>query len=610
MGNTKIIDYLEEKGAITKEKADQLRVDMVKNGVVEEIALAQDGTISNIDIVKAKSTIFNIPYVDITNKNIADSLLSEVRGDALQKFQAIPFERTENSVSIAMVNPFDVQAIQALKLQYPANTKIDVFITTLDGVNLHINRKLGETISSQVSSAVDDAGEKIEEIDEGASAEIDELSLSDAPVTRIVNSILQYAVKVKASDIHIEPVENKLRVRFRVHGVMMEKLTLPKHLASAVVTRCKILANMKIDEKRVPQDGRFQIKSTKYKIDIRVSSLPTIYGEKIVMRLLESTGGVPKIEDSGLRGVAYKIYMDAVKATNGIILITGPTGSGKTFTLAGTLGKINTPDVNVISLENPVEIRVPGVNQVNINPDVGFTFANALRSVLRQDPNKIMVGEIRDAETANLAVEASLTGHLVLSTLHTNSAASAIPRLIEMGIEPYLLAATLKLVVAQRLSRRICPFCRQEYIATDEEVRDLTASLSPVTGFDIYNYATNVCKLSEQRAKQQENDVASANKIIVSKCPEKAPDGKLKLYLYKGKGCDRCGGEGYSGRIGLFEVLKVTDEIIQLMMNSRPAGDIHKIAIKDGMVTMQQDGFLKVIEGITTIEEVLRVTRE
>ncbi len=615
--NTKIIDYFEKKELIDKEKADKLRVSMIKRGVSEEVVIAEDGTISPIDIAKAKSEIFNIPYVDITNKNVPDALLAEVRGDALQKFQAVPFERTESSVNIAMANPFDLQAIQALQVQYPPGTKINVYITTIDGVNLHLNRKLGDSISSQVSSAVEDVSEKVEEIDDAASAEIDELSLSDAPVTRIVNSILQYAVKVKASDIHIEPVENKLRVRFRVHGVMMEKLTLPKHLTSAVVTRCKILANMKIDEKRVPQDGRFQIKSSKYKIDMRVSSLPTIYGEKIVMRLLESTGGVPKIEDSGLRGVAYKTYLEAARATNGIILITGPTGSGKTFTLAGTLGKINTPDVNVISLENPVEIRVPGVNQVNINPEVGLTFAKVLRSVLRQDPDKIMVGEIRDGETANLAVEASLTGHLVLSTLHTNSASAAIPRLIEMGVEPYLLAASLKLVVAQRLARRICPFCREEYVATDEEVRDLQNVLSTVSGFDMYDYGMQVCELSrkktEEAAKENKNLLNGSTNNGVAKsisCPEKSHDGKIKLHLYRGKGCDRCGGEGYSGRIGVFEVLKVNDEIVQLMMNNRPSSEIHKVALKSGMITMQQDGFLKVVEGITTIEEVLRVTRE
>ncbi len=600
-GNTKIIDYLEQQGTINKPKADELRVAMVKQGKTEEAVLDADDSIPEEVVAKAQAEVFNIPYVDLMSQKIPDTLLSNVDGEMLQRFKTVPFEQKGNVVKVAMLNPFDIQAIQALQTQYDPGTQIKTYIATSDGINVHLNRKMGDVITSEVSDAVDDVGDEntITDLDdEGAVAAIDKVDLSDAPVARIVNSILGYAVKTKTSDIHIEPMEKKIRVRFRIHGVMNEKLTLPKHLGSAIVSRIKILSDLKIDEKRIPQDGRFKIRSDKYKVDLRVSIMPTIYGEKVVMRLLETSGGVPALETTGLRGSSYKRYTEGIKSTNGIILVTGPTGSGKTRTLAGTLDRINTPDVNVISLENPVEIRVPGVTQVQINPSAGLTFPLALRSVLRQDPDKVMVGEIRDQETSKLAVEASLTGHLVLSTLHTNSAAAAIPRLIEMGIEPYLLAATLKVVVAQRLPRRVCKYCREAYLAIDEQIEELNTVLGNIKGFDLTQYA------------QRMYDTGQSQKDDHPLRSMKAPDGDGTIYLYKGKGCDRCGGEGYSGRVGVFEVLEVGDEIERLILNDAPTSDIHDAAVKAGMVTMQQDGYLKAIEGATSIEEVLRVTRE
>ena len=303
---------------------------------------------------------------------------------------------------------------------------------------------------------------------------LEKIDFKNAPVARIVNSILQYAVISKSSDIHVEPMETRLRIRFRIHGIMTERLSLPKVLSPAVVSRLKIISSLKIDEKRLPQDGRFQLKYKNEKIDIRVSVMPTIHGEKVVMRLLESDLTGIALEGTGLRGNAYKIFLDSLSVSNGIVLVTGPTGSGKTRTLASSLIKINDPGVNIISLENPVEIRVPGVTQIQINPDIGLTFANGLRSVLRQDPDIVMVGEIRDEETAELAVQASLTGHLVLSTLHTNGAAAAIPRLLDMGIEPYLLASTVRTLVAQRLPRRVCRYCIEPFPAPAEAVKTLT----------------------------------------------------------------------------------------------------------------------------------------
>jgi type IV pilus assembly protein PilB len=461
-------------------------------------------------------------------------------------------------------------------------------------------------MSSEVTQALEDVEMPVTEISEDPNI-LTSSDLSSAPISRIVNAILQYAAISKASDIHIEPLEKKTRVRFRINGIMTERLTpLPSSLNPALISRVKILSNLKIDEKRVPQDGRFPIKVNGDKIDIRVSTMPTIYGEKVVMRLLESDTQGITLEATGLRGNAYKIFLDGLKVTNGIILVTGPTGSGKTRTLACSLMKVNDPKVNIISLEDPVEIRVPGVNQVQINSDAGLTFATGLRSVLRQDPDIVMVGEIRDQETAELAVQASLTGHLVLSTLHTNSASAAIPRLLDMGIEPYLLSSTIRVVAAQRLPRKVCQHCVEAYPIVPEVIQNIKETMQTIPGFDLIPYLTRLAATSA--------NVNGENSFIprspAFKAPEVGPDGQPVVYLYKGKGCDKCGGTGYTGRIGIFEVLNVTDKISRMMMETVTDRDIEKVAQEQGMLTMIQDGYLKALEGITTLEEVLRVSKE
>ncbi|KKQ34246.1 MAG: Type IV-A pilus assembly ATPase PilB [candidate division WS6 bacterium GW2011_GWA2_37_6] len=394
--------------------------------------------------------------------------------------------------------------------------------------------------------------------------------------------VLEYAIKYKASDIHIEPREKKIAVRFRIYGVLSEKLTIPRKLGNSIVSRIKILSNLQIDEKRVPQDGRFQVKSGNQLIDIRVSVMPTVYGEKIVMRLLEKGGGTMEIKDTGLRGPAYKIFIENLAKTQGIILVTGPTGSGKTQTLASSLKILNKPEVNIMTIEDPVEIRVDGVTQVQVNKAVELTFAKALRSFLRQDPDIMMVGEIRDTETAELATQAALTGHLVLSTLHTNSAAGALPRLLDMKVEPFLIASTVNLVMAQRLTRKICEYCKEAYQVPVEVVKEIHKTLSGLRGFDLYSYPRNEEKLKEN----VEDDV---------------------VFLYKGKGCSKCNNTGYIGRIGIFEAMLITPKIGQLIMQQRSADEVERRAVEEGMITIKQDGFMKALEGVTTLEEVLRV---
>jgi type II secretory ATPase GspE/PulE/Tfp pilus assembly ATPase PilB-like protein len=392
--------------------------------------------------------------------------------------------------------------------------------------------------------------------------------IREAPVAKIVATILEFAIKARASDVHIEPQEDKTRIRYRIDGILHEKLILPKKVHEAVISRIKILSGMKIDEKRIPQDGRFNFKAGDQEVDLRVSSLPTVFGEKIVMRLLKKSGGVPDLPELGLRGRALKNLEDAILRPHGIIIVCGPTGSGKTTTLYSVLSRINTSKVNIVTLEDPVEYQINGVNQVQVNPAAGLTFASGMRSFLRQDPNIIMVGEIRDKETTELAIQASLTGHLVFSTLHTNDASGAIPRLLDLGAEPFLLASALTCIVAQRVLRRICPHCKEEYTPPAEVAEDIKKVLG-----NLYQ-------------------------------------SKGALKLYRGKKCPECNNTGYLGRIGIFEVLPVTEKIARLILERSDAGTIEKQALEDGMITLKQDGYLKVVEGITTIEEVLRVAQE
>jgi type IV pilus assembly protein PilB len=596
-----LLQYLENSGAITKEQSNAVLVERAKSpskteeAIIHEMKLTDDETIA-----KAKSEIFNIPYIDLKTLTISESIIAEVNVDSLKELRAVPFERGKDSVKIAMVDPFDIQATQVLERKYPQGTRLQVYITTEESIKAVLDRRMGDIMSSEVTDALEDVDVPTVEINEDPNL-IQSANLQNAPVARIVNSILQYAATSNASDVHIEPMEERLRVRFRINGIMTERLVLPKNLTGAVVSRVKILSNLKIDEKRVPQDGRFPLKVGDRKIDLRVSIMPTIHGEKVVMRLLDADTQGITLEDTGLRGKAYKTYLDSMSVTNGIILVTGPTGSGKTRTLACTLMKLNDPKVNIISLEDPVEIRVPGVTQIQINNDVGLTFAKGLRSVLRQDPDIVMVGEIRDEETAELAVQASLTGHLVLSTLHTNSAAAAIPRLLDMGIEPYLLASTLRTVVAQRLPRRVCKYCMEAYPASEEVLDNIKKTFSNVPNFDVMDYMRRVVEIQKKKA---------GNGSSILKAPEKGPNGEDTLYLYRGKGCDRCGGSGYSGRIGIFEVLSVTEKISRMMLENISTLDIEETAKEEGMLTMVQDGYLKALEGITSIEEVLRVSKE
>jgi type IV pilus assembly protein PilB len=397
--------------------------------------------------------------------------------------------------------------------------------------------------------------------------------LRDAPINRIVENLLDFAIQSRASDIHIEPQVNRIRVRYRIDGILTEKLILPKNVHDAVVSRIKIMSNLKIDEKRLPQDGRFNFKSQGKEIDLRVSTLPTVNGEKVVMRLLEKNTAVPSLQELGLNGLALQRVMNAIKVPHGIILVTGPTGSGKTTTLYSVLHLINSIGVNIMTLEDPVEYQIPGVSQVQVNPKAGLTFASGLRSFLRQDPDIIMVGEIRDNETADLALQASLTGHLVFSTLHTNSAAGALPRLLDMEAEPFLLSSSMLATLGQRVVRMINPQYKEEYKPEPVVIEDIKKVLG--------NHFINWCKEHNK----------DPNNITLFRPSENRPSTE----------------PDFKGRIGIFEVMPSTPEIAKLVLNRASSAQIEQVAQQQGMLLMKQDGYLKALEGITTIEEVLRV---
>ncbi|HYF05583.1 MAG TPA: GspE/PulE family protein [Patescibacteria group bacterium] len=529
------------------------------------------------DSAKARAAFYNLPYIDLRKAQIPKSAVGLMPAESLAFYRIAPFKLGTDHISIAVFDPSNLQTLQALEfLGQKQNLQVEVYVAssesieTLTGQKKQLKNVVGkalEDIESKEAKAADKEGKKKERLDESV--------LKDAPIVKIVDVMLVNAIEGGASDIHIEPSEKEVRIRYRIDGQLHNSLVLPRTVHAAIVTRIKILCNMKIDETRLPQDGRFHFETEDKSVDLRVSVIPLIYGEKIVMRILDKTGSVPTLEDLGVSGINLKWITDNIKKPHGIFLITGPTGSGKSTTLYSLLSLLNTIGTNIITLEDPVEYFMQGVNQSQINPDIGFTFASGLRSILRQDPNIIMVGEIRDTETAELSVHAALTGHLVFSTLHTNNSVGAMPRLIDMGIEKFLLAASVNVVVAQRLVRKACDNC----IGPDDEISDV------------------IVKSLYEEVKDVPKEFLEGVEVN-------------NLKVYKGKGCDVCDNTGSKGRLGIFEVLPVTIEVQQLMLSNAPAEKYLDVAKKMGMITLRQDGIIKAFLGKTSIEEVLRVTTE
>jgi len=534
-----------------------------KGGWLGDI-LVKLGYTSESQVLYALSLQLGIPFLrEVAVEDIDPELCSTLPIHFAKKHGILPIKRDGNGVVVATSNPLDVYPLDDVRILLDQEVKPVVMPprAIIDSINQVYDRD-----SNAAQQIIEDFDQESLHIITSALEEpTDLLDASDeAPVIRLVNSILYQAVKQRASDVHIEPFERDLVVRYRVDGILYNVLTPPKRIQPSITSRVKIMAGLNIAEKRLPQDGRIRVTIAGKDIDIRVSVIPTAHGERIVMRLLDKTSVLLKLEDIGFSSDNLKIFNRLIHRPHGIILLTGPTGSGKTTTLYAALTRINSPDKNIITVEDPIEYQIRGVGQIQVNPKINLTFANGLRSILRQDPDVIMVGEVRDLETAEIAIQASLTGHLVFSTLHTNDSAGAITRLIDMGIEPFLASSSLVAIMAQRLVRIVCPDCRQRYSPTEEELREI--------GID--------------------------------------SKGAITKTVYRANGCEHCLGTGYRGRTAIFELLTMGDDIRSLILRDFDANTIKKSATNKGMLTLRQDGARKILRGVTTIEEVVRVTQE
>jgi len=565
--NKTLLDILLSEHLLTPEQFEDIKLKSATQGLSYEKILKSLNLITDEKLLEAKAKLLGVPFISLASTSFSPQAIGFVPRIIAERFSLIPFNFDEKTktLSVAMSDPVDLDALQFVRQKTGLN--ITTFVSSPQDITRAINQEYKQDIIGEVGKALkesDEIGKRVRTVSINQIPEI----IKEAPVAKIVSTILEYALTSRASDVHIEPEEDRIRVRYRIDGILYDKLSLPKRVHDAVVSRIKILSEMKIDEHRIPQDGRFNFKVMDKEVDLRISVLPTVHGEKIVMRLLRKTGGVPALEELGLGAVSLKNLETAVLRPHGIIIVCGPTGSGKTTTLYSILSKLNTTRVNIMTLEDPVEYQLPGINQVGINPAVGLTFAAGLRSFLRQDPNIILVGEIRDRDTTDLALQAALTGHLVFSTLHTSSAAGALPRLIDLGAEPFLLSSTMNAMLGQRIVRRICSHCKESYVPVAQIIEEM-------------------------------------QKVLGKLFPSNST-----IKLYRGKGCEECSNLGYLGRIGIFEVLPVSNKIASLILEHPDAATLEKEAIEEGMITMKQDGYFKALQGITTIEEVIRVAQE
>lgn len=592
----------------TQQNVEEL---LVQNGLVSEEELAQaksrasrlnqplfalllkEGRVSDEDLTKTLAEANQLPYVNLNNVKVDLKILKLLPQDIAEHYMAVPLGEMDNRLAVAMLDAGNVQAIDFLSSK--VGRPLKVFAASENGIR-HVLEQYG---SSQLETGIanildgkkpDASADKKSEPSKSGDSKSDakpQTIVQDSPISKALNAIMEYAAKNRASDIHIEPLENELRIRCRVDGVLREIMKLPKSAEPPLVSRIKILSNLKIDEHRIPQDGQFSIEVEGRPIDLRIAISPTVWGEQVILRLLDKTGTSLKLEDMGYIGRALRLIREGLKQPHGMILTSGPTGSGKTTSMYAMIQEIKTDALNIVTLEDPVEYKMEGVNQIQVNADIGLTFATGLRSILRQDPDVVMVGEIRDKETANLAVQAALTGHLVFATLHTNSAAGILPRLLDMGIEPFLIASTVHTISGQRLVRRNVPGGEvyQSNRAETEAIHQALGGILPKTAGEVQKVAADLGYSSLPLANQNAYTLA---KGLVS------PDNP----------------KGYQGRMGLYEVFQVNEAIQDLILKRATSSQIQKIAQSQGMISMRQDGYLKALAGMTTLDEVNRVAAE
>ncbi|MCA9301203.1 Flp pilus assembly complex ATPase component TadA [Candidatus Saccharibacteria bacterium] len=555
--------------------------------------LVQENLLTSEELTKLTADVLGLPYVNLMASKIVPSVLNLLPVEVAERFMAVPLGEMQNRLAVAMIDPNNVQAVdflankigKALKVYMASEAGIR---HVLEGYNTDLQKGVSEAITSVDSELEGD--ESLKEIMNSSGTKKSEKEnvatiVQDSPISRALSTILEYAVRSRASDIHIEPLEQNLRIRCRVDGVLREIMKLPKSIEPALISRVKILSSLKIDEHRIPQDGQFTVRIGQHDADLRIAISPVVWGEQVIIRILDKTNTSFKLEELGYMGRSLRAIRKGMKRPNGMIITSGPTGSGKSTSLYALVQEIKNDSINIVTLEDPVEYKMEGVNQIQVNANVGLTFATGLRSILRQDPDVVLVGEIRDKETASLAIQAALTGHLVLSTLHTNSAAGVLPRLLDMGIEPFLIASTVNTIIGQRLVRKIsddkAPY--QTNSAESETVKSVVSKYLPKQQADL-------AKITE--------DIGYKNLPLAT---------QSTYTLYRGKETSQTPG-GYKGRIGLYEVIDVADEIELMILNRSTSGEIQNKASELGMITMREDGYLKALTGLTTIDEVNRVT--
>ena len=575
----KLLTLLTDEGLVTREALTTAQAEAESAGRPLMAVLTEQRIVDDELLTHAIAQVSGVPYVNLTNSLIDQNVLSLLPEDIAERFMAVPLAEIQNRLAVAMIDANNVQAVDYLanRIQRP----LKVFMASEAGVR-HVLDQYRTDLSS-----VDAAAEASQQEAQQATENDIKTIVQDSPISRALSTILEYAVKSRASDVHIEPLEKALKIRCRVDGVLREIMQLPKSIEPALVSRIKILSNLKIDEHRIPQDGQFTVKVAAKEVDLRIAISPVVWGEQVVIRLLDKSGNSFDLEQMGYTGRALRTIKKGIRNPNGMVLTSGPTGSGKSTSLYALIKEIKDDTVNIVTLEDPVEYKMDGVNQIQVNSEVGLTFASGLRSILRQDPDVVMVGEIRDGETANLAVQAALTGHLVFSTLHTNSAAGVLPRLLDMDIEPFLIASTVKTIIGQRLVRRVAPK-RDTYQSSPIETQNILATV----GHLLPKTQADVARVAEDLGYK---DLPLA--------------GQTAYTLVKGRDTPQTP-HGYAGRAGLYEVMDVSEEIQNLIVARSTSAEIQRKAIEQGMITMRQDGYLKALQGITTIEEVNRVAAD
>jgi len=575
----KLTKLLVDEGLVAREIIDEMRDEANKTSKPLFGLLIEKGIVNEELLTHASAQISGVPYVNLTNSLIDEQVLNLLPQDIAERFMAVPLAEVQNRLAVAMIDANNVQAVDYLasKIQRP----LKVFMASEASVR-HVLDQYKTDLSS-VDAAAMASTEEAEQKEQNSIKTI----VQDSPISRALSTILEYAVKTKASDIHIEPLEGSLKIRCRVDGVLREVMQLPKSIEPALVSRIKILSSLKIDEHRTPQDGQFTVKVADKEVDLRIAISPVVWGEQVVIRLLDKSGNSFDIEQMGYAGRALRAIRKGIRKPNGMVLTSGPTGSGKSTSLYALIKEIKNDSINIVTLEDPVEYKMEGVNQIQVNPGVGLTFASGLRSILRQDPDVVMVGEIRDSETANLAVQAALTGHLVFSTLHTNSAAGVLPRLLDMGIEPFLIASTVNTIIGQRLVRRVAPK-REAYNSSPMETQNILATVG------------HLLPQTREQVAQVSEDLGYKDLPLA---------GQNAYTLVKGRDTPQTP-HGYIGRAGLYEVMDVTEEIQNLIVKRATSAEIQRASIAQGMITMRQDGYLKALTGLTTLEEVNRVAAD